>query len=70
MAGGELGQGKNIIMETGSPWSTPTESELGAAEAALLKNNKELYEEIDFKVGRASHILIEERKLVIFFYFD
>ena len=37
-------------METGSPWSTPTESELGAAEAALLKNNKELYEEIDFKV--------------------
>ena len=40
------------MMETGgSPWSTPTESELGAAEEALLKNNKALYEEIDFKVS-------------------
>jgi len=41
-------------MDAGSPWSTPTESELGAAEAALFKNKEaELFEEIDFKVNQS-----------------
>ena len=38
-------------MEAGSPWSTPTESELGAAEADF--KNKELFDEIDFKVNES-----------------